>query len=50
MEAITDLGDSGLLLGGTIGGLAWRRRRWAGAILGAVGGLAAWAGARVAWG
>jgi hypothetical protein len=38
------------VFGGVIGGLAWRRRRWAGAILGAVGGLVAWAGTRLAWG
>jgi len=43
------IGWPGLLFGGVIGGLAWRRRRWAGAILGAVGGLVAWAGAWVAW-
>jgi Na+/proline symporter len=43
------IGWPGLLLGGIIGGLAWRRRRWAGAILGALSGLLAWAGAWVAW-
>ena len=44
------IGWPGLLLGGLVGGLAWRRRRWAGTMLGAVGGLAAWVGVRLAWG
>ena len=44
------IGWPGLLLGGLVGGLAWRRRRWAGAILGALGGLGAWVGVQLAWG
>ena len=32
----------GLVLGGVIGALAWRRRRIAGGLIGAVAGLALW--------
>jgi hypothetical protein len=36
------LGSPGLLLGAIAGALAWRKRRWAGALLGAVIGFATW--------
>jgi Na+/proline symporter len=35
-------GSPGLLLGAIAGALSWRRRRWAGALLGAVIGFAIW--------
>jgi hypothetical protein len=35
-------GSPGLLLGATAGALAWRTHRWAGALLGAIIGFAAW--------
>jgi Na+/proline symporter len=35
-------GSPGLVLGAVAGALAWRKRRWAGALLGAVIGFAAW--------
>jgi gas vesicle protein len=36
------LGSPGLWLGAIAGALAWQKRRWAGALLGAVIGFAAW--------
>jgi Na+/proline symporter len=44
------IGWPGLLLGGLVGGLVWRRRRWAGALIGAFSGLVLWAGVQFAWG
>ena len=38
------VGWPGLLLGAIAGGIAWRRHRAIGAILGAIGGLAVWLG------
>jgi len=35
-------GAPGLALGGVIGALLWRRRRWLGALFGAVVGVALW--------
>lgn len=36
------LGSPGLLLGATAGALAWWTHRWAGVLLGAIIGFAAW--------
>ena len=43
------IGWPGLVICGTIGALAWRRRRAIGALAGALAGLVLWAGAQVAW-
>ena len=43
------VGWPGMLFGGLAGALAWRRRRWLGALLGAFLGLAMWSGVQVAW-
>ncbi len=43
------LGAPGLLLGGLIGALAWRRRRFAGAGLGGLIGFALWLAGWMAW-
>jgi hypothetical protein len=43
------VGWPGLLLGATIGAIGWRSHRVYGAALGALLGLALWAGLRFAW-
>jgi hypothetical protein len=43
------VGWPGMLFGVLAGALAWRRRRWLGALLGAVLGLVLWSGVQVAW-
>jgi len=44
------IGSPGLIGGGVIGAIAWRRHRIAGGLLGALSGLVLWAAARLAFG
>jgi hypothetical protein len=43
------IGAPGLAIGAAIGAFAWRRRRFWGALLGAVAGFALWLGGFVLW-
>jgi len=43
------VGTPGLVLGALLGGIAWRRHRLWGALLGAVAGLVLWDAGVVAW-
>ena len=42
IAVILFLGSPGLLLGGILGALFWRRHRFAGALLGAIAGFVVW--------
>jgi hypothetical protein len=43
------IGAPGLVLGSTLGLVAWRRRRLLGALIGALAGLLFWLGGFVVW-
>ena len=43
------IGSPGLIAGGVLGAIAWKRHRIAGGLLGSVSGLVLWAAARLAF-